>query len=252
MQNRIKEAFDGIHAEDALKEKTRLFLAGKTRNYSAGQWFRYRRLVPALACFLFLLVSLGGYWMYFIPTSFISIDVNPSIELGINRFDKVVSVAGNNPDGEALAAALDIKYLDYDVALEQVLSSDTITACLSQDGLVSIGVIGTNADHCQRLLANVRACAKGHENTYCYAASYGELASAHGEGLSYGKYRAFLQAQALDPSITVEDVSQMTMRELYDLIASLSGGEPASSAVEDSHTGHGHDHGYGREYGKSH
>ncbi len=54
--------------------------------------------------------------------------MNPSIELGINRFDKVVSVAGCNADGEALAAALDIKYLDYDAALEQVLSSEAAPA----------------------------------------------------------------------------------------------------------------------------
>lgn len=50
-------------------------------------------------------------------------------------------MAGYNADGEALAAALDIKYLDYDAALEQVLSSEAITSCLSQDGLVTIGVI---------------------------------------------------------------------------------------------------------------
>lgn len=133
MQDRIKAAFDGVRAEDALKEATRRFLAAKTGNY-AGRSFAYRRFVPVLACCFILLLSLGGYWLYFIPTSYISIDVNPSIELGINRFDKVVSVEGYNADGEALAAALDIKYLDYDAALEQVLASDAVSACLSQDG----------------------------------------------------------------------------------------------------------------------
>lgn len=246
MQDRIKAAFDSVRAEDALKEATRRFLAAKTGNY-AGRSFAYRRFVPVLACCFILLLSLGGYWLYFIPTSYISIDVNPSIELGINRFDKVVSVAGYNADGEALAAALDIKYLDYDAALEQVLSSEAITSCLSQDGLVTIGVIGGDAEHCQHLLNQVRACAKGHGNTYCYAASYDDLTEAHEAGLSYGKYQALLEVQALDPSITAEDVSHMTMRELYDLIDSLSGN--ASGAAT---SGAGHGHGHGQQHGRGH
>ena len=28
------------------------------------------------------------------PTAYISIDINPSLELGINRFDRIVSVEG--------------------------------------------------------------------------------------------------------------------------------------------------------------
>ena len=78
MQDRIRAAFDSVHAEDALKERTRRFLAGKTRNYAHGPAPAYRRLAPVLACFLFLLLGLGGYWLYFLPTSYISIDVNPS------------------------------------------------------------------------------------------------------------------------------------------------------------------------------
>ena len=74
MQDRIKAAFDGVRAEDALKEATRRFLAAKTGNY-AGRSFAYRRFVPVLACCFILLLSLGGYWLYFIPTSYISIGV---------------------------------------------------------------------------------------------------------------------------------------------------------------------------------
>lgn len=247
MQDRIKAAFSGVRAEEALKANTRRFLAEKTRNYGAGRALPYRRLAPVLACLLLLAMGLGGYWTYFLPTSYISVDVNPSIELGINRFDKVVSVAGYNPDGEALAAALDIKYMDYTAALEQVLSSEAVTACLAQDGLLTIGVIGADLDHCQHLLDNVRACAQGHGKAYCYAASTAELSQAHSLGLSYGKYRALLEAQALDPSITAEDVSQMTMRELYDLIGSLSGGEASDNAA-----GAGHGHGHGQQHGKEH
>ena len=49
----------------------------------------------------------GGTWLYFTPTMEISVDINPSIELGVNRFDRVISVDGYNEDGQALAQLLD-------------------------------------------------------------------------------------------------------------------------------------------------
>lgn len=112
---------------------------------------------------------------------------------------------------------------------------------------MTIGVIGSDAAHCQHLLDQVRTCADGHGNTYCYAASYDDLTEAHEAGLSYGKYQALLEVQALDPSITAEDVSHMTMRELYDLIDSLSGN--ASGATT---SGAGHGHGHGQQHGRGH
>ena len=46
------------------------------------------RLVPTLACcLLVLLAGWGGHHAYFTPSAIISIDVNPSLELGVNRFD---------------------------------------------------------------------------------------------------------------------------------------------------------------------
>ena len=45
----------------------------------------------------------GKRWLYFTPIAEISIDINPSIELRVNRFDQVISVDGLNGDGQALA-----------------------------------------------------------------------------------------------------------------------------------------------------
>ena len=50
------------------------------------------KALPIIACFIFLLFSFSGYGLYFTKTSIISIDINPSIELNINRFDRVISI----------------------------------------------------------------------------------------------------------------------------------------------------------------
>ena len=83
MYDRIKEAFDQVTASEELKSQTKAYLAQKSR--------RPRLVIPAAIVAVFLLLC-GGYYLYFIPTATISIDINPSLELSINRFDRVISV----------------------------------------------------------------------------------------------------------------------------------------------------------------
>ena len=76
-----------------------------------------------------------------------------------------------------------------------------------------------------RLLTNIQACTAGQNNITCYAATAQEVQDAHAVGLSYGKYRAYLELQALDPSVTPDDIRDLSMREIRDRIAALSGEE---------------------------
>lgn len=119
MDERIRDAFASIHAEEELKKSTRAVLEqARTRRHRPA-----RALTAAVACLVLLVVGIGGYQFYFTPTPVLSIDINPSLELGVNRFDKVVSVQSYNEDGQALADILELKYLDYRDALEELLAS---------------------------------------------------------------------------------------------------------------------------------
>ncbi len=244
MHDRLKSAFDAVHTEDALKESTLAYLsiqAEKQQRKSRPMV----RLVPALACILLLVMSFAGYRLYFTPISVISIDINPSLELGVNRFDKIVSIESFNADGEALASQLQIRFMDYSEALEQILANDMVEACLSEDNTLSIAVVGDDTTQCDRLLSGVERCTTGHENAHCYSTSTEEVASAHDCGLSYGKYKVFLELQALDPSITAEDIQDMTMRQIRDLIDTLSGTDTADTQTADTEEETSGHHGQG-------
>ena len=221
MSKNLKEAFDSIHADPALKESTRAFLREKTGNYTVPEPRRrsggFRRLAPALACAALLVVGLSGYQAYFTPTSAISIDINPSVELEINRFDRVITVEGLNDDGTALAAELNVRFLSYDDALEQIIASDAIQQCLADDGVLSIVVSGDNEVQQQEILSCAQRCTSGESNAHCYAGSSEDLAEAQALGLPLGKYHAYEELHALDPSITPEEAAGMTMRELEAL-----------------------------------
>lgn len=251
MDERLKSAFDQIHAEEAVKAETRAYLnRARARNRSPRRY-----LAMAAACLILLLVGVSGYRFYFTPTTILSIDINPSMELGVNRFDQVVSIQAYNQDGKELADSLELKFLDYQTALERLLASQSIVDRLAQGELLSITVVGEDEDQSTRVLAGAEACTAGQENVQCCHGDAAELEEAHHAGLSMGKYQAFLELQALDPTVTTDDVAGLTMRQIQDWIEAL---ENSSTAVEQESQaggsggqkntgngyGHGHHHGW--------
>lgn len=259
MDERLRDAFAQVRAEEALKERTLAYLAQSTGNWQAAPAARRRRfrpLVTAAACAACLLVTLGSLWVYFTPAAYISVDVNPSLELAVNRFDRVISVTGLNDDGDALAQTLDVRFLDYTQALEQVLDSDAVTQCLARDEMLSITVAGDDDERTEEMLSQVSACTAGQKNTYCHAADLETAAEAHDHGLSCGKYQMLLELQAWDPSLTAEDVQSMTMRELWNLLEQLSGESSDQGAAGQSsgqtQGGNGQGQAAGHGYGHRH
>lgn len=244
MNHRLQEAFNQIRAEDAIKDSTKAFLEEITQGYTrAGRKKAVRGpLAGAVSCACLLFALLWGRWLYFTPTAEISIDINPSIELSVNRFDRVISVNGINDDGRELANALDLKFRKYTEAVEQILSDDRVAALLSGDEIMAVTVTGSDDAQTARMFSDIETCTAGHGNTYCYLAHHEEVAAAHETGLSCGKYKAFLRLQALDPDITPEAVQDMTMREIQDRIDSLS---PDNGGGTEHDRGNSHHHGGG-------
>ena len=132
IDHKIRSAFDQIQAEDSLKRETKDFYPGSSIE---GAHPHSRRIVVSAACFLAALLGLGGYFSYVTPVSAVSIDVNPSIELEINLFNKVIDVIGYNDDGAELADSLAVRHMDYLDAVNAILEDQTITACLLEDNL---------------------------------------------------------------------------------------------------------------------
>ncbi len=279
MNEKWKSAFDQIHAEDELKTRTKEYLSEKIYHRRAAPRPIFRR-AAALAAGLLLLCFIGGSWFFMTPTAYISIDINPSLELGINRFDRVVSVESYNEDGEDLARALNITFMNYSDALDEILSSRSIEDYLSGDALMSLTVAGDNDTQYTEILDTVETCADGRENIQCHSGNTEEMHEAHDAGVSFGKYRAYLILHDLDPSISLDDIRSMTMREIYDLIDSYDGdqgtentgtradeagtgteagtGAEAGTETETADTGYepgsrpGEGHGQGRQHHREH
>lgn len=251
MEDRIKAAFDAVRADGELKTGTKAFIAKKTRGYTARKALNYRKIIPAAAAVCMALVLFAGAVLYFTPTARINIDINPSFELGVNRFDKVISVNALNDDGKQLVETLDIKHKSYDEALRKIMDNQSVETMLYENEVMTITVIETNSAQSARILSDVETCANGHGNVYCNSASSDEASAAHELGLSCGKYQAFMELRALDPDITPEEVQGMTMREIRERISVLlsenGNNELPSTTGGNGHHGNGHGHDHGNE-----
>ncbi|MCR5177490.1 MAG: hypothetical protein K6C95_00750 [Lachnospiraceae bacterium] len=82
-----------------------------------------KRIIAAAAAAVFFIASAGGFcYETAYACSYVSLDVNPSIEFSLNRMDKVLSVKPMNEDAEAIVDRLvkeDIKGKSLSVAISK-------------------------------------------------------------------------------------------------------------------------------------
>lgn len=249
MRRRVQDAFDKVHTERELKIRTMEFLADVTNGYKK-KTAPVKGMIAAAACFAAVLFAGAGYTAYRIPAFAISIDVNPSIELGVNCFNKVVSVDTFNEDGYTVMADVDVYNLNYQDALERILSDEDMEEYITQGQPIAVAVFGKNEDKNNEMLDNVSACTASYANIHCSSGNSKEVAAAHEAGMSCGKYKAFLELQELDPDVKAEDIQGLTMRQIWDMIDELSGistdrDDGAGRRGRGQHRGHGAGRGRG-------
>ena len=255
MTDKLHNAFDSISTDDKLKEDTLDFIRRKTEGFTIvpevepekapqkKRLFPIRRIAALAACLAAVIIGAAGAQAYFTPTSALSIDINPSIQLDINRFDKVISAQGFNQAGQAILDQTDVKYMSYDEAIDAILSAAEEAGYLESSSNVSIAAAG-ESEQCGRLLTGAEECAGRHSgNVSCYSGTQEDLHCAHDYGMSLGRYNAYLILKELDPSVTPEQVQNMSMREIYDMIESLGGSAPSGSGSGGGQSGEGH-HGH--------
>ena len=250
-QNDIRKSMENIRATEAMKQNTLHYLEMQQTKQNLSVYSRkpYTILRYAMtAICVFLLTCVGAYSMYKRPVSYISIDVNPSIELAINRFDRVVSVKGYNTDGQDILEHVPLKNISYMQAIERLLQDTYYSQFLNQDSLLVVTVISEHAD---AMLEQI------HESdslqalgALTYSSDTACMNEAHQYEMSFGKYRAFLELSQYDTNVTVEDCHGMSMGEIQNRIKTCQGHNEKNAAGGDNtsteihHNEHSKTHGH--------
>lgn len=219
MANKIKDALDHIQADSAQKESTKQFLSENRRKREHPFYRPVIWRVLAAVCLLFVLsAGTGGYFWLQMPVSYLSIDVNPSVEFALNRFDKVVSVTAYNIEGEEIVNGLYLKGKEYTEAIDLLMESDAMRVYLT-DKQDIVFTLAADSSRESELESGVEGCS-GHMGHGCrhVSADMEIVSEAHDNGLSLGKYNAYLQLRQYDDTVTIEECQNMSMSEIDQLI----------------------------------
>ena len=103
-----------------------------------------KQIVTAIAS-LFLLSCIGGYgYTYASPKAYVALDINPSIKLTTNMYDKVIKIETLNEDAEVISKDLKIKNKDINEALKLLVASATDNGYIVKDSDNAIMVTATS------------------------------------------------------------------------------------------------------------
>lgn len=248
-QNRIQKSMENIRATEDMKQNTLRYLEMQRarQNHSIFHQKPYATLRYAVAIIcVFLLAGVSGYSVYSRPVSYISIDVNPSIELAINRFDRVVSAKGYNADGQDILQHVSLKNISYLQAIDRLLQDAYYSRFLNRDSQLVVTVV---SEHSDAMLEQIHA-----NNSFqvldalTYSSDTACMNEAHQHEMSFGKYRAFLELSQYDADITVEDCHRMSMGEIQNRIKSCQGHNRKNVTEENSGKGHQYKHSKSHEH----
>lgn len=178
------------------------------------------KMIAAAASLFLILSGLYTTTAYAKTTSYISLDVNPSIELCLNKWNKVVEIKAYNKEASDICSNHTLKNKNYLDAIEELLCDEAFKAYCQDETLadLSITIVSNNYHMFEREISKCDS----------FIANYGKIyytdeetaKQAHDNDCSIGKYAAYEELQKYDSSINIEDCKEMTMQELHQEIAS--------------------------------
>lgn len=180
-----------------------------------------RAKIALAACAVLIALGIGGgAYAYQTPVAYVGIDINPSIELGVNYFDRVVSAEGVNADGQDILSETNVVGMSYEEALASLNDSLTNRGYLTADAAVAVTVMCDDDSRCSNLEETSQHCfSSAGQGVHCSRATSTEHHEAHESGLGMGKYLAWRSLVDAGVDISADDVAHMTISELRALAA---------------------------------
>lgn len=217
--------FDRIHADQNLKERVKKVISMKENEEvkvtSMKRTGRFGLAWGMAAIFVVLLAV--GYIYYQKPVSYVSLDINPSVELQLNFMDRVVGSSAENADGEALLAGLRVQNLSVDNAISSLVQNAYDKGYVNEDGSTVISVTAITDDEekaaelqvkTQNGVALAMEAKKAFATIYQNASDMAFRAEAKEAGVSPGKYKLIKSLEVLDPEIDIEQYKNAKVNEI--------------------------------------
>ena len=220
MDKRIFEAFDNIKTEKELKQKTMQNLSREMERRKSTRHFSMQRMLAFTAAFVTLCaVALSS--LYFTPYAYMDIDVNPSIAITVNRFNRVIRANAYNDDGSIILNDVNVKNKNYEESAKLLIESMISKGYVQKAGSVSITLQSNDIERETLMISELdtaitKTLDAHHLNTDAevYAVSKEVVDLAHGHHVTPARYMVINDLQEIDDSITYEGCSGHSLDDL--------------------------------------
>ena len=199
------------------------------------------------ACLAVMLLGGGGlfYQRANAVASVVSLDVNPSIELKVNRSEKVLACTPLNEDAKAILADMgngaDLKGAKLDVAVNAIVGSLVRNGYLNSiSSAIMISVEDKDTARAEKLQRELTSTVDGVLQTSESRASVltqtltqdaGLTQQARENSISTGKAALVNRVLAINPSLKFDALAKLSVEELKDL---AEAGAPAMPIGKDA------------------
>ena len=221
------KVFDKVCAEAELKKRTADYLNARIKGETKQSPARrkraaFRGFAAAFACLAVILVCAGlSRRLYFTPAAYIDIDVNPSIELTVNRMGRVIGSSAHNDDGAELLEETDLSSSGYGEAVERLLGAMAADGYFEKDSQIFITVQADESGWEESILSGLREAvdAVRRECRHNIAADVYAVTDevkhcADENQISPAKYLAIQELLEVDPEADFEECKGHSVHEL--------------------------------------
>lgn len=195
------------------------------QEYERGMvWKIHKRLIAA-GVSLAMVFTLGttGY-AYTVPVDYVTLDINPSVELGVNMFGTVVDINNFNEDGTDLTENLDLKGDTVDKALTELVKKATDKGYLTEENNNSVMVTvatkdADDASDLQKLAEDAVTKELKNENlqnteVIAQTVTKERQQEAKMMGISPGKILLIQKLQVFNSEVKLEDYANKSVKEI--------------------------------------
>lgn len=202
------------------------------------------RIAAIAACLALVACLIGGVADFLRPMAYVGIDVNPSVELTLNRFDIVVGTHALNDDGQRALDEAPCMWRPFADAARDL--DGAMRAIAGEGAVVEVSIDCDNESSYAVLAAQSNNCFGCNGKAHCDRTNAEERQAAHDSGMGVAKYRAYQELQEAGVDISAGKCASMSMRELRDLLAENG---IAEDEEKDGHTSMGYGQGRGAHNG---
>ncbi|MDQ2086727.1 anti-sigma factor domain-containing protein [Herbivorax sp. ANBcel31] len=193
---------------------------------------KFKTIASAAAIFLMVFGLSIVFYNYFTPYSYVSVDINPSMEITLNTFDKVIDVNAINNEGEKLLENTSYKSKNLEDVLDSIfyIASEKGYVSADTENTIMIAVSSKSKKEISEVSENITTLTKEMfksknlnseiivENT-----SVEKREEAKEKGVSQGKLFLMDTLKVFDPEMVSDDFKDIPVKEMVNIINKSSG-----------------------------